>query len=70
MRVKVGSVSEGGIPRLKEPIRGMTLDFDLDITQIKKFMKIKSKKTWTFSPEVGDEGTYNMTLYIIMNMAG
>jgi hypothetical protein len=50
MKVQIGTVTEGGIPSLKEPIKGMTLDFELDITQVKKFMKIKSKKTWTFSP--------------------
>jgi hypothetical protein len=31
-RVKVGTVSEGGLPRVKEPIEGMTYDFELDTT--------------------------------------
>ena len=69
-RLKVGYTTEGGLPILKEPIKGMTLDQDLDTSQVKKFFKVKSKKTWTFAPEVGDEGTYNMTLYITLNMAG
>jgi hypothetical protein len=31
-RVKVGSEIEGGLPRMKSPIIGMSLDYELDIT--------------------------------------
>jgi hypothetical protein len=55
---------------MEEPIKGTTLEFDLDNSQVRKFMKVKSKKRWTFAPEPGDEGTYNMTLTVTLNMKG
>jgi hypothetical protein len=49
-RVKVGSEITGGVPKMKSSIVGMELDYELDITQVKRFMKIKSKKSWSFRP--------------------
>ena len=68
-RLKVGEVVKGGVPKLKSPIKGMSLDYELVMIPEKKLLKRRGRN-WAFEPEVGDEGLYNFTLYIIMNMAG
>jgi hypothetical protein len=47
----------------------MSLDYELVMIPEKKLLKRRGRN-WAFEPEVGDEGLYNFTLYIIMNMAG
>ena len=69
-RFKIGERSSGGVPEIETPIKGMELEYEVVMIPKKKFFKIKGKNKWNFEPEVGDEGQYNFTLFIIMNMAG
>jgi hypothetical protein len=50
---------------------GTTLEFDLDTRDVKNFTSINKEGTWwEFSPKVGNEGIYNMSLKITMIMKG
>jgi hypothetical protein len=50
---------------------GTTLEFDFDTRYVKNFTRINKERTWwEFSPKVGNEGIYNMSLKITMIMKG
>lgn len=71
-KVKVGTEVPGSKPNLKAPIKGMTLDAEIDITAVKNFCKFDGDNgdKWVFNPQVGDEGVYNMSLVVKLYMQG
>jgi hypothetical protein len=51
IKVKVGEQGSGDIPKLQAPIIGMTLDFEINSSEVRKFSKIeKDRRKWYFAP--------------------
>jgi hypothetical protein len=66
--VKIGEKGNGFRPTVEEPIKGMNIDIDINSNQVKKFTRIYSSGKFEFYPEAGDEGIYNMSLIVTINM--
>ena len=72
LKIEVGAVVEGETPELNKTKKEIEEEYELDTTEVKKFMKVegRKKKTWTFSPQTGDEGEYKLTLIVILRKEG
>ena len=69
MKLMVGTEIPGKRPSAKAGINGVTLNVTIDVGAASKFSRLEDGgERWYFSPKIGDEGKYNLSLVVIMNL--